>query len=53
MVDLKFGYPMAVSLMGMAMSGLLGFLCCRLLRLVEVHAVVRWRFWFSKILPIG
>ncbi|KAG2422641.1 hypothetical protein HXX76_015879 [Chlamydomonas incerta] len=53
MVDLKFGYPMAVSVMGMAMSGLLGFMCCRLLRLVETHAVVRWRFWFTKILPIG
>ncbi|KAG2450823.1 hypothetical protein HYH02_004657 [Chlamydomonas schloesseri] len=53
MVDLKFSYPMAVSVMGMAMSGLLGFICCRVLRLVEAHAVVRWRFWFTKILPIG
>lgn len=53
MVDLKFKYPMAVSLMGMVMSGILGFVCCRVLKLVEMNAVVRFRFWATKILPIG
>ncbi|GLI65022.1 hypothetical protein VaNZ11_008392 [Volvox africanus] len=53
MVDLRFKYPMAVSVMGMAMSGLLSFVCCRVLRVVETHAVVRPHFWIAKILPIG
>ncbi|GFR48613.1 hypothetical protein Agub_g10525, partial [Astrephomene gubernaculifera] len=53
MVDLKFKYPMTVSVMGMAMSGLLGFACCRIFRLVDTHVVVRPRFWVVKILPIG
>ncbi len=53
MVDLKFKYPMAVSLMGMAMSGILAFVCCRVLKVVEMNAVVRFRFWATKILPIG
>ncbi|GLC33216.1 hypothetical protein PLESTB_000358600 [Pleodorina starrii] len=53
MVDLKFKYPMSVSVMGMAMSGILSFICCRVLRIVETHAVVRPQFWVQKILPIG
>ncbi|EFJ49210.1 hypothetical protein VOLCADRAFT_120797 [Volvox carteri f. nagariensis] len=53
MVDLKFKYPMTVSVMGMVMSGLLSFICCRVLRVVETHAIVRLRFWITKILPIG
>ncbi|PNH04174.1 putative sugar phosphate/phosphate translocator [Tetrabaena socialis] len=53
MVDLGFKYPMAVSALGMAMSGLLSYLSCRVLRLVEANSVVRLRFWVVKILPVG
>ncbi|PNH04645.1 putative sugar phosphate/phosphate translocator [Tetrabaena socialis] len=53
MVDLGFRYPMAVSAMGMVMSGLLSFVVCRVLRLVEANSVVRPRFWAAKMLPIG
>lgn len=53
MVDLDFKYPMTVSVMGMIMSGVLSFFCCRILRIVEAHAVMRTRFWIMKILPIG
>lgn len=53
MVDLKFKYPMTVSGMGMAMSGILSFVCCRVLRLVETKTVITTEFWLTKILPVG
>lgn len=53
MVDLKFKYPMTVSGMGMAMSGLLSYLCCRVFGIVEAKQQITWQFWFQKILPVG
>lgn len=53
MVDLGFDYPMTVSGMGMLMSGLLSFLCCRVLKIVEAETVVTFDFWVKRILPVG
>eukprot|EP00798_Chlamydomonas_sp_ICE-L_P016184 gene16184-22345_t len=53
MVDLKFAYPMLVSAMGMFMSGVLSFLCCRVFDLVDAKAPVNFNFWLTKILPVG
>ncbi|KXZ53487.1 hypothetical protein GPECTOR_7g937 [Gonium pectorale] len=53
MVDLGFEYPMAVTGMGMFMSGFLAFICCHVLRLVEVHETMDPRFWAVRVLPIG
>lgn len=44
---------MAVSGMGMSMSGLLGFLCCRVFGFVEAKAVIPFAFWRDKVLPVG
>ena len=53
MVDLGFKYPMAVSGMGMFMSGILGFIVCRVLRLVECKATITPNFWLVRIMPVG
>ncbi|KAJ9514089.1 hypothetical protein QJQ45_002204 [Haematococcus lacustris] len=52
MVDLGFKYPMTVSGMGMASSGILSFICCRA-GLVEAKTVITFDFWLKKILPVG
>ncbi len=49
MVDLKFKYPMTVSSLGMAMSGLLSYMCCRVLRIVEADNRVSIEFFTTKV----
>lgn len=53
MVDLGFKYPMFVTGMGMGMSGFLAFICCHVLRVVEVRESMELRFWLYRVLPIG
>lgn len=52
MVDLKFKYPMAVSGMGMATSGILSYACCRT-GLVDAKAVIKPDFYIKRIMPVG
>jgi hypothetical protein len=53
MVDLGFKYPQTLSGFGMVCSGLLSFLACRVFRFVECKATISWRFWATKMLPVG
>ncbi|GLC37079.1 hypothetical protein PLESTB_001393700 [Pleodorina starrii] len=53
MVALLFEYPMALTCLGMFMSGLLAFVCCHVLRLVKVSQHLELRFWLYRVLPIG
>jgi hypothetical protein len=48
MVDLKFKYPMTVSGLGMLSSGILSFICCRMLKIVPAETKVSFEFWMSK-----
>jgi hypothetical protein len=53
MVGLGFKYPMTVAGMGMATSGLLSYVCCRGLRLVEDKQAITMQFWVRKCVPVG
>ena len=49
MVDLHFKYPMTVSSMGMLSSGLLSFVCCRVIKIVPAETHVTFEFWMAKV----
>lgn len=51
MVDLHFKYPMTVSSMGMLSSGLLSFVCCRVIKIVPAETHVTFEFWMAKVCP--
>eukprot|EP00197_Chlamydomonas_leiostraca_P007176 CAMPEP_0202865760 /NCGR_PEP_ID=MMETSP1391-20130828/6339_1 /ASSEMBLY_ACC=CAM_ASM_000867 /TAXON_ID=1034604 /ORGANISM="Chlamydomonas leiostraca, Strain SAG 11-49" /LENGTH=328 /DNA_ID=CAMNT_0049545637 /DNA_START=127 /DNA_END=1113 /DNA_ORIENTATION=+ len=53
MVDLKFKYPMTVAGMGMFASGLLSFVCCRVINVVDAKTPITREYWVQKILPVG
>lgn len=53
MVDLGFRYPMFVAGTGMIMSGLLSYVVCVCLRLVETKNSITFTFWVHKIMPVG
>lgn len=52
MVELAWPYPMAVAAMGMAVSGLFGFIVCDVLKMVPA-ADINGSFYATRILPIG
>jgi hypothetical protein len=53
MVELGFKYPMTVAGMGMLTSGMLSFVACRMLGIVEGTQPVTPHFWATKIMPVG
>lgn len=53
MVDYGFKYPMTVSGMGMFASGILGYLCCHVLKIVEAKQSMTSRFYLTKLMPVG
>ncbi|MEW5300114.1 MAG: hypothetical protein WDW38_002951 [Sanguina aurantia] len=53
MVDLGFRYPMFVAGTGMVMSGLLSYVVCVCLRLVEAKNTITLTFWVHKVMPVG
>ncbi|EFN55220.1 hypothetical protein CHLNCDRAFT_134469 [Chlorella variabilis] len=48
-----FHYPMALSGLGMAFSACASTLCCRVFKFVEAKKTMTWRFYCTKILPVG
>ncbi|CAD7700496.1 unnamed protein product [Ostreobium quekettii] len=55
MVTDGFKFPMALTAMGMAFSGLAGFLACRVFKAVAVQSpdAVSWNYYMMRIMPIG
>ncbi|KAI8463840.1 MAG: triose-phosphate transporter family-domain-containing protein [Monoraphidium minutum] len=56
--DLKFPYPMTVSSMGMAASGVLSFLACHVFKIADASTQARagrvsFRFYVTNMLPVG
>eukprot|EP00884_Botryococcus_braunii_P023437 jgi/Botrbrau1/9778/Bobra.85_1s0022.2 len=48
-----FHFPMALSGLGMAFSAVASFIVCRVLKLVEAKRTITWRFYGTRILPVG
>lgn len=48
-----FPYPMALSGLGMAFSGVASYITCHHLKLVEAKRVVTTEFYITRILPVG
>jgi hypothetical protein len=53
MVDLGFHFPQTLSGFGMVCSGILSYLACRVLKLVDCKASISLNFWATKMLPVG
>lgn len=49
----NFHYPMALSGLGMLFSSFASFVVCRVLKWVEPKRQLTWRFWLTRILPVG
>ncbi len=52
MVEMKWPYPMAVAAMGMAVSGLFGFIVCDVLQMVP-PVDMDMRFYLTRVFPLG
>mmetsp|Transcript_38916 Transcript_38916/g.86567 ORF Transcript_38916/g.86567 Transcript_38916/m.86567 type:complete len:345 (+) Transcript_38916:147-1181(+) len=52
MVELKWPYPMAVAAMGMAVSGLFGYVVCDILKAVPAVDIDH-KFYITRVFPIG
>lgn len=48
-----FHFPMALSGLGMAFSSIAAWFCCRVIKVVDAKKVVTWRFYITKLMPIG
>jgi hypothetical protein len=48
-----FGYPMALSALGMGFSAVASYVTCRVLRLVDAKRTVTPRFYATRIMPVG
>ncbi|KAK9787492.1 hypothetical protein WJX73_004769 [Symbiochloris irregularis] len=48
-----FVYPMALSGLGMAFSGIASTLCCKVFRVVEVKQALTWHYYCTRIVPVG
>lgn len=48
-----FTYPITLSGLGQAFSGLAALLCCRVLNIVAADKPVSWRFFCTRMLPVG
>lgn len=48
-----FAYPITLSGLGQAFSGVAALICCRVLRVVVADKPVNWRFFCMRMLPVG
>ncbi|KAG2449545.1 hypothetical protein HYH02_005687 [Chlamydomonas schloesseri] len=53
MVDLAFGYPMAVAAMGMGFASLATWVWCDVLAMVPPPENITYSFWLTRVVPIG
>ena len=48
-----FAFPITLSGLGQAFSAVAALLCCRVFRLVVADKPVSWRFFCTRMLPVG
>ncbi|KAG2431753.1 hypothetical protein HXX76_009249 [Chlamydomonas incerta] len=53
MVDLDFGYPMAVAAMGMGFASVATWVWCDVLGMVPPPENITTKFWLTRVVPIG
>eukprot|EP00892_Ulva_mutabilis_P012165 jgi/Ulvmu1/9320/UM050_0069.1 len=53
MMEKGFAYPITLSGLGQAFSGVAALICCRVLRIVVADKPVSWRFFCRRMLPVG